>query len=172
MSLKEKIEAYINKKQSLIEEVNEKIWHYAEIDLEEKKSAALYEKLLREEGFDVETGVANMPTAFVATYGSGKPVIGITAEYDALPQLSQKAGVAEHSPVEDGGHGHGCGHNSLGAAAFGAALAAKEYLKEHDVSGTIKLFGTPSEEKDNGKTFMAREGLFDDVDSAFTWHPM
>lgn len=172
MTLKEKIENYLRDKKSLIEEINEKVWHYAEVGLEEKKSSALFIKLLQEEGFDVEAGVAGMPTAFVATYGSGKPVIGITAEYDALPQLSQEAGVAEHSPVEDGGHGHGCGHNSLGASAFGAALAVKEYLKEHNVSGTIKLFGTPSEEKDNGKTFMAREGLFDDVDSAFTWHPM
>src|SRR5699024_6577667 len=107
-----------------------------------------------------------------ATYGSGSPVIGITAEYDALPNLSQTAGVAEKSPIEVGGHGHGCGHNSLGAASFGGALIAKEYLKEHQVSGTIKLFGTPSEEKDNGKTFMAREGYFDELDAAYTWHPM
>lgn len=172
MTLKTKVESYLKDKQDLIKEVNEKIWHYAEVGLEEEKSVALYKKLLVQESFDVEMGIAGMPTAFVATYGSGKPVIGITAEYDALPQLSQEAGKAEKSPVQKGGHGHGCGHNSLGAAAFGAALATKEYLKEHNVSGTIKLFGCPSEEKDNGKTFMAREGYFDDVDSAFTWHPM
>src|SRR5699024_250260 len=111
-------------------------------------------------------------TAFVATYGSGKPVTGITAEYDALPGLSQEAGTAQPKPINEGGHGHGCGHNSLGAAAFGGALAVKEYLKNHDISGTIKLFGCPSEEKDNGKTFMAREGYFDDLDAAYTWHPM
>src|SRR5699024_4938453 len=134
----------------------------ADIVIKEIKSFSIYERLHTEEEFEVETGIAGMPTAFVATYGSGSPVIGITAEYDALPNLSQTAGVAEKSPIEVGGHGHGCGHNSLGAASFGGALIAKEYLKEHQVSGTIKLFGTPSEEKDNGKTFMAREGYFDE----------
>lgn len=170
--MKQQVEQYLQDKSQLIHDVNDKIWHYAEIGLEEMKSASLYESLLKEEGFSVEMGVAEMPTAFVATYGSGKPVIGITAEYDALPNLSQKAGTPTHSPVEKAGHGHGCGHNSLGAAAFGAALAVKEYLKNNETAGTIKLFGCPSEEKDNGKTFMARAGLFDDVDSAFTWHPM
>lgn len=172
MNVQSKVEAYLRDKQDLIHEINEKIWHYAEIGLEEMNSVSLYEKLLVQEGFDVNRHIAGMPTAFVATYGSGKPVIGITAEYDALPNLSQEAGKAEPSPVKEGAHGHGCGHNSLGAAAFGAALAVKEYLKEHQVSGTIKLFGCPSEEKDNGKTFMAREGYFDDIDCAFTWHPM
>src|SRR5699024_10845515 len=133
---------------------------------------SLYKKLLEQEGFDVQTNIAGMPTAFMASYGSGKPIIGITAEYDALPQLSQKAGKAEYSPIEEGGHGHGCGHNSLGAAAFGGALAVKEYLKVQNFEGTIKLFGCPSEEKDNGKTFMAGEGYFDDLDATFNWHPM
>src|SRR5690625_3574493 len=166
------INLYIDNKMDQISQINEQIWDYAEIGLEEMKSVALYEKLLKEEGFNVTTDIAGMPTAFVAEYGSGKPVIGITAEYDALPQLSQEAGKAEYSPIEEGGHGHGCGHNSLGAAAFGGALAVKEYLKEQNFEGTIKLFGCPSEEKDNGKTFMAREGYFDDLDAAFTWHPM
>lgn len=172
MTNKAVVEKYLADKFSKIKEVNEKVWNYAEIGLEEMKSVSLYERLLTEEGFEVKTGIAGMPTAFVATYGSGSPVIGITAEYDALPNLSQTAGVAEKSSLEVGGHGHGCGHNSLGAASFGGALIAKEYLKEHQVSGTIKLFGTPSEEKDNGKTFMAREGYFDELDAAYTWHPM
>src|SRR5690625_1195843 len=166
------IDKYLEEKFDVIKEVNETIWDYAEIGLEEMKSVSLYKKLLEQEGFDVQTNIAGMPTAFMASYGSGKPIIGITAEYDALPQLSQKAGKAEYSPIEEGGHGHGCGHNSLGAAAFGGALAVKEYLKEQNFEGTIKLFGCPSEEKDNGKTFMAREGYFDDLDAAFTWHPM
>ena len=166
------INQYIDNKMDQISQINEQIWDYAEIGLEEMKSVALYEKLLKEEGFNVTTDIAGMPTAFVAEYGSGKPVIGITAEYDALPQLSQEAGKAEQSPIVEGGHGHGCGHNSLGAAAFGGALAVKEYLKNNHKEGTIKLFGCPSEEKDNGKAFMARDGYFDDVDAAFTWHPM
>lgn len=171
MIIQDKVKAYLEEKASLIEEINEKIWHYAEVGLEETKSASLYKTLLEKEDFHFESGVAGMPTAFIATYGEGKPVIGILAEYDALPQLSQAAGTPEHSPIEIGGHGHGCGHNSLGAGAFGAALAVKEFIKENNASGTVKLFGCPSEEKDNGKTFMAREGYFDDVDCAFTWHP-
>lgn len=170
--MRQQVEQYLQEKQNLIEEVNEKIWHYAEIGLDEMKSVTLYEKLLTDEGFTFNKNVAGMPTAFIATYGSGNPVIGIAAEYDALPNLSQEAGVAEQSPIEEGANGQGCGHNSLGAASFGAALAVKEYLKNNNVEGTIKLFGCPSEEKDNGKAFMAREGCFDDVDAAYTWHPM
>lgn len=170
--MKETLLQYLDSKAYLIAEVNEKIWHYAEVGFEEKKSVTLYERLLKEEGFEVITGIAGMPTGLVASYGSGKPVIGIMAEYDALPNLSQEAGKPRQSPVEEGGHGHGCGHNSLGAAALGAALVVKEYLTNNEVSGTVKLFGCPSEEKDNGKTFMARAGVFDDVDAAFTWHPM
>lgn len=170
--MKKQVEQYLQDKSHLIKEVNEKIWEYAEVGFEEKKSSSLYQRLLEDEGFSVEMGVAGMPTAFVATYGSGKPVIGITAEYDALPNLSQHAGLPEQEPIEENGNGHGCGHNSLGAASLGAALSVKEYIKNNNVTGTIKLFGCPSEEKDNGKSFMAREGIFDDVDSVFTWHPM
>lgn len=172
MTIQSKVEGYLYEKRGLMQEINERIWEYAEIGLEETNSVSLYENLLIQEGFDMNKDIAGMPTAFVATYGSGKPVIGITAEYDALPGLSQEAGKAEPSPVKAGAHGHGCGHNSLGAGAFGAALAVKEYIKEHQGIGTIKLFGCPSEEKDNGKTFLAREGYFDDLDAAFTWHPM
>lgn len=171
VTIETKVKEYLNKKAALIEEINEKIWDYAEVGLEENKSVALYKKLLQAEDFHFENGIAGMPTAFTASYGSGKPVIGILAEYDALPQLSQEAGLPKESPLEVGGHGHGCGHNSLGAGAFGATLAVKEYIKENGGSGTIKLFGCPSEEKDNGKTFMARDGYFNDVDCAFTWHP-
>jgi len=172
MTTKDMIQQYLDDKSHLIEELNDKIWHYAEVGFEEVKSVTLYERLLKEEGFEVTTGVAGMPTAFEASFGSGKPVIGITAEYDALPNLSQEAGVPKQSPVEQGAHGHGCGHNSLGAASFGAALAVKEYLTNMGLPGTVKLFGCPSEEKDNGKAFMARAGTFDDLDAAFTWHPM
>lgn len=171
MSNKSQVKQYLDDKFELIEEINDKIWNYAEVGLEENRSVKLYEEILTNEEFDFKSNIAGMPTAFVATYGSGKPVIGITAEYDALPGLSQEAGLAQQKPIKDDESGHGCGHNSLGAAAFGGALAVKEYLKNNKVSGTIKLFGSPSEEKDNGKTFMAREGYFDDLDAAYTWHP-
>src|SRR5699024_6981691 len=124
MTNKAVVEKYLADKFSKIKEVNEKVWNYAEIGLEEMKSVTLYERLLTEEEFEIETGIAGMPTVFVATYGSGSPVIGITAEYDALPNLSQTAGVAEKSRIEVGGDGHGCGHNSLGAASFGGVLIA------------------------------------------------
>src|SRR5699024_12485737 len=115
------INQYIDNKMDQISQINEQIWDYAEIGLEEMKSVALYEKLLKVEGFNVTTDIAGMPTAFVAEYGSGKPVIGITAEYDALPQLNQEAGKAEQSPIVDGGHGHGCRHDTVGRVAFGGS---------------------------------------------------
>lgn len=172
MSLKQDISKIIANKEELIETINQKIWDFAELGLDEFKSAKLYTELLEKEGFNIEQNIAGMPTAFKASFGKGKPVIGITAEYDALPGLSQEAGVAEHIPLKTSSNGHGCGHNSLGAASFGAALAVKDYITENDITGTIILFGTPSEEKDNGKAFMARDGFFDDLDAAFTWHPM
>lgn len=161
----------IEAKSHLIEKINKDIWDYAELGLQEYKSIDLYSRLLEEEGFKVTKNLAGMPTAFEASFGSGKPIIGIMAEYDALPNLSQKAGTPSHIPIVEGNNGHGCGHNSLGAASFGAVLAVKEYMVNNNLKGTIKLFGCPSEEKDNGKTFMARDGYFDDLDAAFTWHP-
>jgi aminobenzoyl-glutamate utilization protein B len=150
--------------------VNRAIWEFAEVGLEEKKSSALLVAQLKEAGFDVKTGVADMPTAFVATYGSGKPIIGILAEYDALPGLSQKVSP-EREPVDEGAPGHGCGHSGLGAGALGAALAVKAAMEEHRLPGTIRLYGTPAEETVIGKVYMLLGGEFKDLDVCLHWHP-
>jgi aminobenzoyl-glutamate utilization protein B len=147
------------------------IHRFAETALREKQSAELLASLLERSGFTVERGVAGMPTAFVATYGSGYPVVGFLAEYDALPGLSQESGSAKQAPVEQGGPGHGCGHNLLGTASVGAAMAMKEIMAKHKLDGTVKLFGCPAEETLVGKIYMARDGVFDGVDVCFNWHP-
>ena len=121
-------------------------------------------------GFTVERGVADMPTAFVATYGSGKPVIGILGEFDALPGISQKA-MPTKEPLKEGAGGHGCGHNLFGTASLGAAIAIKEMIEAGKIKGTVKFFGTPSEEKYFGKIWMVKEGLWNDVDVNISWHP-
>ncbi|MDP3058734.1 MAG: M20 family metallopeptidase [bacterium] len=150
--------------------LSDDIWHFAEVGLQETQSAEAIIKMLLEQGFSVERGVAGMPTAFVASYGSGKPVIGIMGEYDALPGLSQTAHF-EKVPVKSGAPGHGCGHNLLGVGALGAALAIKNACVEQKLPGTIRYYGCPAEETLVGKVFMVRDGLFKDVDIALTWHP-
>jgi aminobenzoyl-glutamate utilization protein B len=122
------------------------------------------------QGFKVQRGVADMPSAFIATYGSGKPVIGILGEFDALPGLSQKVSV-EKAPIEEGKPGHGCGHNLFGTASLGAAIAIKELMQEGKIKGTVRFYGTPAEETIGGKLYMARAGLFDDLDICLDWHP-
>ncbi|MCG9792926.1 amidohydrolase [Flavobacterium algicola] len=146
------------------------IWDYAELGFKEEKSAALLQNTLKDNGFTVEAGVAGIPTAFVATYGSGSPVIGILAEYDALPGLSQdnsptKTASANHTS------GHACGHNLFGTGSVAAGIAVKKLLKTGKLKGTIKIFGCPAEEGGSGKVYMVREGLFDNVDVALHWHP-
>lgn len=158
-------------KQDLID-LADRIWEYAETAFEEYRSADLLKDTLRKYGFSVEENTAGIETAFCATYGSGGPVIGFLAEYDALSGLSQQAGSAAKKEIVSGGNGHGCGHNLLGAGAVGAAIAAKEFLTENHLSGTIKLYGCPGEEGGSGKAFMARAGVFGGLDVAFTWHPM
>ena len=148
----------------------QQLWETPELGLHEEESAAVLADRLREEGFAVETGVGGMPTAFVASFGDGEPTVGILGEYDALPGLSQRA-VAERSPVEDGAPGHGCGHNLFGVAGVGAAIAVKRAIERGDVEGSIEFYGCPAEEILVGKTFMARDGAFDDLDAAITWHP-
>lgn len=150
--------------------LSDKIWAYAEIALREYKSSAALADYAEKQGFKVQRGVAGMPTAFVATYGQGHPIIGIMGEYDALPGLSQKA-VPEKDPLVPGAAGHGCGHNMFGAASLGAALAIKEQIQKGALKGTIRFFGTPAEENYGGKIYMARDGLFDDVDVMLAWHP-
>ncbi len=161
----------IDSKKDLILNINDRIWEYAETAFKEFKSTELFVKSLKDEGFEVETNVADISTAFLGRYGSGKPVIGILAEYDALSGISQMPGSAVKAPFENGTAGHGCGHNCLGAAAFAAALGVKDYLQQTGKSGTVILYGCPGEEGGSGKAFMAREGVFDECDIAITWHP-
>jgi aminobenzoyl-glutamate utilization protein B len=150
--------------------VNQEIWTFAELGLEEHRSAARLVDVLKKAGFKVTEGVAGMPTAFVAEYGSGAPVIGILAEYDALPELSQKVAGARQ-PAEGRTTGHGCGHCALGTAAVGAGLAIKEVYDKHQLKGTIRIYGTPAEETLIGKVYMLLAGLFRDLDACLHWHP-
>lgn len=149
------------------------IWNYAELSYEEVRSAAALMEALKKEGFAIEEGIAGIPTAFTATFqsGSGKPVVGFLAEYDALAGLSQKAGCPVQEAVEPGGAGHGCGHNLLGAGCYAAAVALKDYLVKASKDGTVIFFGCPAEEGAGAKQFIARAGYFDNVDFAYTWHP-
>jgi aminobenzoyl-glutamate utilization protein B len=151
-------------------DLSTKIWNYAELGLQEYQSSKLLANKLEKEGFSIEMGVAGMPTAFVATWGKGKPVIGILGEYDALPGLSQKL-AAKKEPIIPDASGHGCGHNIYGVAAAGGAIAAKEWMEKGGMDGTIKFYGCPAEETLVGKVFMARDHVFDDADVSLTWHP-
>ncbi|MEY4050738.1 MAG: hypothetical protein RL262_1572, partial [Bacteroidota bacterium] len=146
------------------------IWEYAEVGYKENKSAALHVQNLKAAGFTVETGVAEIPTAFVATYGSGSPVIGILAEYDALPGLAQTASP-EKNPIAGKNAGHGCGHHLFGTASVGAGIAIKELITSGKLKGTIKVYGCPAEEGGSGKVYMVRAGLFNGVDAIIHWHP-
>lgn len=151
--------------------VSRYIWEQAELFFREKKSAAYLIDALKKEGFTITERVGDMDTAFIAEYGQGKPIIGFLGEYDALPSLSQKAACATHDPIVAGGPGHGCGHNALGAAAYGAAVIAKEYIKANSLAGTVRFYGCPAEEAGWAKMFLARDGFFNDLDAAVTWHP-
>lgn len=158
-----------NHKADLIN-LSDQIWEAAEIAFQEEKSSKLLADFAEQNGFTVERGVAGMPTAFVATYGSGSPVIGILGEFDALPGISQKAKPTK-DPLVKGGNGHGCGHNIFGTASLGAAIAVKEQIEKGTLKGTVKFYGTPAEEKFFGKLWLVREGLFDGVDAVLDWHP-
>ncbi len=146
------------------------IWEYSELGYKEQKSSALLQSLLKENGFTVQAGVAEIPTAFVATYGTGSPVIGILGEFDALPGLSQQA-VPEKSPAEGRTSGHACGHHLFGTASLAAGIEIKKLMAEKKLTGTIKVFGCPAEEGGSGKVYMVRAGLFNDVDIVVHWHP-
>ena len=163
--------AAVEAKAALIADVADSVWSYAELSLQEEKSAAKYCEVLAREGFTVEAGICGIPTAFSASFGSGRPVIGILAEYDALSGLSQKAGSLCREELVPGGCGHGCGHNLLGAGALAAALGVKAYLEHTGCPGTVVLYGCPGEEGGAAKAFMAREKLWYGLDAALTWHP-
>lgn len=166
---KKKVLARIQQQESHYGAIAQKIWNFAEVGYKEKQSSALLQETLKQAGFTVETGVAGIPTAFVATYGQGKPVIGIMAEYDALPGLSQDSIPTKRSL--GGASGHACGHHLFGTGSSAAAIAVKEWLKETGGKGTIKLYGCPAEEGGSGKVYMVREGLFNDTDVMLHWHP-
>ncbi len=151
-------------------EIALQIWDWAELGYLEEQSSALLQQTMSDAGFEVETGVAGIPTAFIATYGSGGPVIALLAEFDALPGITQTASPVRE-PIPGKAGGHACGHHLFGTASAGAAIAIKHWLEETGTKGTIRLYGTPAEEGGSGKVYMVRDGLFDDVDAAIVWHP-
>ncbi|MDC3353990.1 amidohydrolase [Flavobacteriaceae bacterium] len=158
----------IDENQKSYAAIAQQIWTFAEMGYQEEQSSALLQKTLQEEGFQLETAVAEIPTAFVASYGSGSPVIAILGEYDALPGLSQQA--VPYKMSNNGKAGHACGHHLFGTASAAAAIAIKNYLQKVGKSGTVKFYGCPAEEGGSGKVYMTRAGLFDDVDVALHWH--
>ena len=168
--MKEGAWKWITSNKSKIIETSDKIWNFAELGLAEYKSSALLANTLEENGFNVRRGVADMPTAFVASWGSGGPVIGVQGEFDALPGISQKA-TTRREPLIEGAPGHGCGHNIHGVSALAAAVATKVVMESNEIAGTIRFYGTPAEETYSGKVFMVRDGLYDDVDAVLSHHP-
>ena len=168
--VKRSVVASIDKHSGELIQMSDQIWAFAETALREYRSAELLASYAESNGFRVERGIAGMPTAFLASFGEGSPIIAIMGEYDALPGLSQKA-TAEKSPLVEGAPGHACGHNLFGAGSLGAALAIKEQIEAGKLKGTIRFYGTPAEEAVGGKTYMARDGVFDDVDVMLAWHP-
>lgn len=169
-ALKEKALANLQASYDTYKQTALEIWKYAEVGYKEVQSSALLQKTLKENGFEVQAGVAEIPTAFVATYGSGQPVIGILAEYDALPGLAQEA-VPEKKSIAGQKAGHGCGHHLFGVASVAAGIEIKKLIEEKKFSGTVKVYGCPAEEGGSGKVYMVRAGLFNDVDAVIHWHP-
>jgi aminobenzoyl-glutamate utilization protein B len=167
---KQTILQWINEHEPEFTEVSQKIWDHPQIAYEETYASDLQQSVLQEKGFTITSSVAGIPTAFIAEYGSGSPIIGVLGEFDALPGLSQKVSATQEEVVQ-GGPGHGCGHHLLGTAGVEAVSALKEAMEAENLSGTIRYYGCPAEEVLSGKTFMAREGVFDDLDCALTWHP-
>lgn len=162
---------YLDENSDIFTGVSDAIWENPELSLKEFDATALYCKALRDGGFTVTEGLCGIPTAFCGSFGSGKPVIGILGEYDALSGLSQVSGATSRQPLIPGAAGHGCGHNMLGAGSLAAAFAVKQYLEKTGASGTVTFYGCPGEEGGAGKAFMAREGLWKELDAALSWHP-
>lgn len=167
----EAIWSFVDAKKETFEKLADDVWAVPETCFGEFRSAALHRKTLEEQGFRVTTNYGGLPTAVMGEAGEGGPVIAILGEFDALPGLSQEAGVAERREIEAGGAGHGCGHNLLGSGAMLAATAIKDYLAKNGLKGRVRYYGCPAEEGGSGKAFMVREGAFDDVDVAISWHP-
>ncbi|MDA1330562.1 MAG: amidohydrolase [Chloroflexi bacterium] len=170
MRAKETILNHIQDLDEKLSYIAQEIWHHPQVALQEKFASTLLAKELGEAGFTIEWGAGQMPTAFVASWGEGTPIIGYLGEYDALPGLSQKVS-ARKDPLEERGPGHGCGHNLFGTACMGSVLALKAAMEQVGIPGTIRFYGCPAEETLMGKTFMARDGVFDELDTAISWHP-
>ena len=170
IKIKEEAAGAIEKRKAEMIKLSDQIWAFAETALREHKSSEALSRYAEREGFKVERGVAGMPTAFIASYGQGQPIIGILGEFDALPGISQKASPVKE-PLEAGAPGHGCGHNLFGVASLGAAIAVKELMAAGKLKGTIRFYGTPAEEAGSGKAYMTRDGLFKDLDVCLAWHP-
>lgn len=165
------INKYIDENSKSFIKLSQDIWEFAELPYEEEKSASLLKEILREEGFEIEENVSGIPTAFVAKYGSGKTKFGFLGEYDALDNLSQEASSTVKKQAGPTRSGHGCGHNLLGVGALAASLACKKYIEENNIDAVVYYFGCPAEEDAGAKIFMARDGIFDDMDFVYTWHP-
>ena len=171
MNVRNEIWQHVDAAKSRLIALSDRVWGMPEVCYTEVRSAAEHAAELRHQGFRVTEGVAGIPTAVIGEAGEGGPVIAFLGEYDALPGLSQEAGVAEHRPIEPGGHGHGCGHNLLGSGAMLAAVALKNWLAEKGIPGRVRYYGCPAEEGGAAKAFMVRAGAFDDADIAISWHP-
>ena len=165
-----KIPDWIENNTEKFTSLSDRVWEFAELGYAEIRSSSLLAQALEEDGFTLQGGVADIPTAFIASYGTGKPVIALLGEYDALPNLSQDK-TPTRKILEAGLPGHGCGHNLLGVGALASAMAVKEAIRAGEVKGTVRFYGCPAEENGSGKTFMVKAGLFDDVDLSITWHP-
>ena len=161
---------HINDQDEKLTYIAKEIWDHPQLALQEEFAAKLLAKELEEDGFSIEWGAGDMPTAFVATWGEGQPIIGFLGEYDALPGLSQTVST-EKEPIEAGGPGHGCGHNLFGTACMASVMSLKAAMEQENIKGTIRFYGCPAEETLVGKVFMARAGVFNDLDAALSWHP-
>lgn len=161
----------IDSKKDYYAEISNKIWEFAEPRFQEYRSSELLQHVLKQAGFSIKADLAGEKTAFIAEYGSGKPVIAFLGEFDALPGLSQKADAAERIPANTGSCGHGCGHQLIGTGTLASVIALKDFVKEHNLQGTIRYYGCPAEENAGGKAFLVRDGYFNDCDLALCWHP-
>ena len=171
MKNEEEIWELVDKKKDDFIEFSDRIFDTPEILYKEFKSVSEHIKMLKKEGFKITEGICNMPTAVMGEYGDSGPVIAILGEFDALPGLSQEAGITEHKPIENSGNGHGCGHNLLGTASLLAATAIKDWLEKNNIKARVRYYGCPAEEGGAAKTYMARDGWFNNVDTAICWHP-
>ncbi len=171
MSRYEELDSFLENHKRDYEEISDRIWAFAEPRFREYRSSALQQEYLGKHGFTVRADLAGEETAFLAEYGSGKPVIAFLGEFDALSGLSQAADRTERVPLKEGKEGHGCGHNLLGTAALAAAVALKDSMEQHGIAGTIRYYGCPAEESASGKAYLVRDGYFSDCDLALTWHP-